>query len=293
MFTVIKKWFNARRVRRRNRSILGDIVLFSFLGALGLFSVWPMIFIVSNAFKPLSEIFLFPPKLFVQNPTMDNFEDLIGLMSNSWVPFSRYIFNTLFITVGGTSLVVILSSMAAFPLAKYTFPGSRVMSKLIIYSLMFNAAVTQIPNYIIMSRLGLINNHLAIIIPIAGTTLGLYLMQNFIGQIPDSLIESAKVEGASEFQIYRKIIMPLAKPAWITLIILSFQTLWGTTGGMFIFSEKLKPVSYALSQIVNAGVARTGVAAAVTLIMVVVPVVMFVISQNNVLKTMATSGIKD
>ena len=179
------------------------------------------------------------------------------------------------------------------PLAKYTFPGSKVMSELIVYALMFSSAVTAIPNYLIMTYLGLVDTYWAVILTAIGGTLGLYLMKNFIGQIPDSLLEAATIDGANEFTIYWKIIMPLCKPAWITLIILSFQQMWGTTGGVFIYSEELKPVSYVLSQLVSGGIARTGVSSAVSLIMMLVPVAVFVISQSNVIETMSTSGMKD
>ncbi|MGN7453372.1 carbohydrate ABC transporter permease [Paenibacillus pasadenensis] len=264
-----------------------------FLGLFGLFSVWPLVFILNNAFKPLNEIFLFPPKLFVLSPTLTNFQDLLIIIGNSWIPMSRYLFNTLFLTAAGTAGTVIIGSMAAFPLAKYVFPGSKTMSKLIVYSLMFNGTVTALPNYVIMSKLNMIDSYWAVILPSVGSTLGLYLMLNFMVQVPDALIEAAKIDGASEFTIFWKVMMPLSKAAWITLIILSFQNFWGTTGGGFIFSEKLKPISYALAQIVNAGVARTGVASAVTLIMLVVPVAVFIFSQSNVIQTMASAGIKE
>jgi ABC-type glycerol-3-phosphate transport system permease component len=290
---TIKKAYLSRKFKRRNRSIFGDMSLTLLLGIFGLFSIWPLIFIINNAFKPLNEIFIFPPKLFVQSPTLTNFQDLSIIIGNSWIPMSRYIFNTVFITALGTTGSVLIGSMAAFPLAKYVFPGSKTMSKLIIYSLMFNGTVTALPNYVIMSKLHMIDTYWAVIIPSAASTLGLFLMQNFMVQIPNALIEAAKMDGANEWRVYWKVMMPLSKSAWITLIILSFQSLWGTTGGGFIYSEKLKPVSYALSQIVNAGVARTGVASAVTLIMLVVPVVVFIISQSNVISTMATSGIKE
>lgn len=290
--TILNKVVHSK-TKLRHRSLAVDIFLAAVLGFFALFSLWPLILIVNNAFKPLNEIFLFPPRLFVQNPTLSNFKDLFNIIGNSRVPFSRYIFNTVFITVLGTLGTVFFGSMAAFPLAKYEFPGSKIMSKLIVYSLMFSSTVTAIPNYIIMSRLGLIDSYWAVIIPAVGSTLGLYLMQSNIVQIPDSLLEAAKMEGASEYRIFFKIIMPLSKPAWITLIVLSFQALWGTTGGTFIYTEKLKPVSYALSQIVSAGIARTGVASAVALIMLIVPITVFIISQSNVIETMATSGLKD
>lgn len=261
----VKSSIKSRKFTRRNRSIGGDLGLMVLLGAFALFSAYPLIYAINNAFKPLSEIFLFPPKLFVQNPTMDNFFDLSTIIGNSWVPFSRYMFNTLFITILGTGGTVLLGTMAAYPLAKYNFPGSKVMSNIIVYALMFNSTVTAIPNYIIMSKAGLVNTYWAVILPVIGSTLGLYLMKNFIVQIPTSLIEAAKIDGAAEFRVFWTVIIPLCKPAWITLCILSFQTLWGATGGNFIYSENLKPISYALSQVVGGGIARTGVASAVIL----------------------------
>lgn len=290
---AVRRAYMRRKLRRRNRSILGDFTLTTFLAIFGIFSVWPLIFVINNAFKPLNEIFIFPPRLFVMRPTLTNFQDLFIILGNSWVPISRYIFNTFLITALGTVGTVVISSMAAFPLAKYTFPGSRFMSKLVVYSLMFNGTVTALPNYVIMSKLGMIDTYWAVLLPAIGSTLGLFLMQNFMVQVPSALLEAAKMDGASEFTIFWKVMMPLSKSAWITLIILSFQALWGMTGGGFIFTEKLKPVSHALSQIVNAGVARTGVASAVTLIMLIVPVVVFIVSQSNVIQTMATTGIKE
>ena len=281
-----------RKLKRR-RSLAVDILLFLLLAGFGIFSLFPLIFTVVNAFKPMSEIFIFPPKLTVDNPTMNNFYDLSFILESFDVPMSRYIFNTAVITGLGTLGTVLLGSMAAFALAKYEFPGSKMMSSLIVYALMFSASVTAIPNYLIMTYLGLVDTYWAVILTAVGGTLGLYLMKNFIVQIPDSLIEAATIDGANEFTIYWKIIMPLCKPAWITLIILSFQQMWGTTGGVFIYSEELKPVSYVLSQLVSGGIARTGVSSAVSLIMMTVPVAVFVISQSNVLETMSTSGMKD
>lgn len=289
----VKQSINSRKFTRRNRSIGGDLGLMILLGGFALFSAYPLLYAINNAFKPMSEIFLFPPKLFVQNPTLNNFYDLSTIINNSWVPFSRYIFNTLLITLLGTFGTVLLGTMAAYPLAKYKFPGSQVMSNIIVYALMFNASVTAIPNYIIMSKLGMVNTYWAVILPVIGSTLGLYLMKNFIVQIPMALIESAKIDGASEIRVFWNVIIPLCKPAWITLCILSFQTLWGATGGNFIYSENLKPISYSLSQIIGGGIARTGVASVVSLIMMIVPVTVFVISQSNVIETMATSGMKD
>jgi len=270
----------------------GDVVLTLFLTIFGLFSLYPLVYVIVNAFKPMSEVFIFPPRLTVDNPTLNNFFDLGATIESFDIPFTRYSFNTLLITGVGTAGTVLLGSMAAFPLAKYKFPGSELMSKLIVYSLMFNGTVTAIPNYFIMSKLGLIDSYWAVILPAIGGTLGLYLMKNFIVQVPDEMLEAAKIDGAGEFKTFSSVVMPLCKPAWITLIILSFQSMWGTTGGTFIYSEELKPLSYVLSQIVTAGLLRTGVSSAVSLLMLSVPITVFVISQSNVLETMATSGMK-
>lgn len=287
-----RKWWRRFKFKRKNRSLAMDMVLILLLGGVGFVSIWPLLYIVNAAFKPISEIFLFPPKLFVQNPTLNNFFDLSVIISDLNVIFSRYLFNTIIITVLGTGGTVLIGSMAAFPLAKYKFPGQKLMSNVIVYSLMFNGTVTAIPNYIIMTRLHMVNSYWAVILPVVGGTFGLYLMQNFIVQVPDELIEAAKMDGMSEFSIFFKIIMPLSKPAWITLIVLSFQSFWSNTGGTFLYSEKLKPVSYMLSQVVSGGISRTGAASAVTLVMMVVPITVFVVSQSNVVETMATSGLK-
>ncbi|WP_246552329.1 carbohydrate ABC transporter permease [Vallitalea pronyensis] len=286
----------SRKKKRLNRSKAGTIFLTFILILFGLFSIWPLVFTVCNAFKPLSEIFIFPPKLWVQNPTWDNFADLGQIMRSSWVPFSRYMFNTLIITVGGTIGHVLLASMAAYPLAKHKMPGHKLLFSMIVLSLMFSNRVTGIPNYIVMSKIGLVDQYAALILPAFAYPLGLYLMKQFMEQIPDSLIESGKIDGASEYRIYWQLIMPLVKPAWLTLIILVFQQLWGSTGDQFLYSEQLKPLSYIFGQIVlggKGGVARSGVVAAAALIMIMIPMILFVLSQSRVIETMSTSGMKE
>jgi len=291
-FTRIAAAYAHFKFMRRHRSMALDIVLALFLMLFGFFSVFPLVMTINNAFKPLNELFLFPPRLFVMNPTLDSFRDLALALDNAWVPVSRYVFNTFFITIMGTFGTVIIGSMAAFPLAKYTFPGSRLMGNVIVYALMFSPAVTQIPNFIIMTNMGLVDTHLAIILPALGGTLGVFLMRNFMTQVPDSLVEAAKIDGASELKTWWTVVMPISKPAWITLIILSVQQFWGATGAMFIYTEALKPVGFAISQIADVGVARQGVFAAFSFIMLIVPITVFIVSQSNVIETMASSGIK-
>ena len=261
-------------------------------------SQWNLNRVRSVALKHLSTILAVRglenfPKLFVKNPTLENFTDLFVAMNSSWVPFSRYLLNTLVITVGGTVGHVILASLAAYPLAKHDFKGKKLLFNMVVLSMMFSWTVTQIPNYMIISWLGINNNYLALILPACSYGMGLYLMKQFMEQIPDSLIESARLDGASEFQVFRTIIMPNVKPAWLTLAIFQFQQMWGNTGSMFLRDEELKPLQYSLQQIAAGGTARAGASAAVTFIIAAIPITFFLICQSNVLETMTTSGMKD
>lgn len=281
-----------KKGKRLSRSWQGDLVLVLFLVAFGLFSAYPLVFTIANSFKPLDEIFVFPPKLFPRNFTLDNFYDLFNLVGNTRIPISKYLFNTLFISILGVAGHVILAMMAAYPLAKHKFPGKKFINQLIVYSLMFSTIVTAIPQYLIISWLGLIDTPWAIIIPAWGFTLGLFLMRQFMVTIPTELLEAAKIDGAGEMRILFQVVLPLVKPAWLTVIILLFQQLWSTDGGSFIFTENLKPLSYALQQIVSGGIARTGTAAAVGVIMLAVPISVFILSQTRIIDTMAHSGLK-
>ncbi len=283
------------RIRKRqlNRSMAGNTLLFIIMGIFGVLMALPLVMIINNALKPLDELFQYPPKLFVRNPTLDNFSDLFVAMNSSWVPFSRYLLNTVIITVGGTGGHVLLASMAAYPLSKHRFKGKNMLFQMVVLSMMFSWTVTQIPNYMIISWLGINNNYLALILPASAYGMGLYLMKQFMDQIPDSLIESARLDGASEFKVYTTIIMPNVKPAWLTLAIFQFQQMWGNTGAMFLRDEELKPLQYSLQQIAAGGTARAGASAAVTFIIAAIPITFFLICQSNVLETMTTSGMKE
>jgi ABC-type glycerol-3-phosphate transport system permease component len=282
-----------RRERKLNRSAAGNGLLFALMAVCGVFMAMPLVMIVNNALKPLDEIFQFPPRIFVRNPTLENFSDLFVLMSDSWVPFSRYILNTVIITGFGTVGHVILASMAAYPLAKHNFKGKNVMFSLVILSMMFSWTVTQIPNYMIITVLGINNTHLALILPASAYGMGLYLMKQFMEQMPDSIIESARLDGASEYGIFWKIIMPNVKPAWLTLAIFQFQTLWANTGYLFLRDEQLKPLQFAMQFITQGGVQRAGASAAVAFIIAAIPITFFLVCQSNILETMTTSGMKD
>ena len=290
----------ARKLRVRkhrvilNRSAGGDAGITVMLIILGALMFLPMYYSLITSLKPLDELWLFPPRFYVTNPTLKNYGDLFKLMSTSWVPFSRYIFNTVLITIAGTFGNLCLGSLAAYALSKIPFPGKNVMFRMIVLSLMFVSTITGIANFITFSALGLVDNLLAIILPACCSTLGLYLMKQFMdSSVSNEALESARLDGASEFRVFWSIAMPMVKPAWLTLIVYSFQGLWNTGASIYIHSEQLKTFNYAISQILSAGIIRAGASTAAMVIMMIVPVTVFVITQSNIIETMSSSGMKD
>ena len=288
--TAKRHWITRRHP---NRSIAGDIGIYFLLLLMGAMMVFPLVFLVGSSLKPLDELFKFPPTVLPRNPTTDNFSDLMVTMGQGFVPFSRYLFNTFFITAVGTFGHLIIASMAAFVLAKYQFPGGRLFFGVVTTCLMFSGYVTGIPNYLIMSRLGMIDTHWALILPAFAAPIGLFLMKQFMESLPTALIEAAHIDGASEFRIFMSIVMPNVKPAWLTVIIFSVQNLWNTSASTVIYSESKKTLVYALQQVQAGGIARTGQGAAANVIIMAVPVLIFILSQSQILETMASSGIKD
>lgn len=290
---IVKPKKHLIKRRHPNRSIGGDIGIYLMLAAVACLMAFPLVFAISSALKPLDELFRFPPTVFPQHPTLDNFSDLIVTMGQSWVPFSRYITNTVFITAFGTFGHLIIASMAAFVLAKYDFPGGKLFFNVVTTCLMFSGYVTGIPNYVIMSKLGMIDTYWALLLPAFAAPIGLFMMKQFMEGLPTALIEAAHIDGAGEFRIFWSIVMPNVKPAWLTVIIFSVQSLWSNSAATVIFSEAKKTLVYALQQIQAGGIARTGQAAAVTVVVMAVPIFIFILSQSQILETMASSGIKD
>jgi ABC-type glycerol-3-phosphate transport system permease component len=119
------------------------------------------------------------------------------------------------------------------------------------------------------------------------------MKQHMEAMVKDAIIEAAKIDGAGEMRIFWTIVMPMVKPAWLTLIVFSFQGLWNATGNTYIYSEELKSLNYAVSQIVSAGIARAGTAAASIVFMMVLPIAVFVFSQGSIVETMSSAGIKE
>ena len=279
--------------RKPNRSVGGDIGIYIFLAICSLMMVFPLFFAICNALKPLDEVLKNPPTVLPRNPTLDNFSDLLITMSQGWVPLSRYIWNTVFITVVGTVGHVVFASMAAYVLAKYRFPGGNLFFRVAVVALMFSGYVTGIPNYLIMCKLHMVDTYWSLILPAIGGSLGLFLMKQFMDGFPMSLIEAAKIDGASEMLIFWKLVMPNVKPAWLTISIFSIQGLWNNAQVQYIYTESKKMLRYALDQVALGGIARQGQQNAVIVFTMFVPIVFFIFSQSQIMETMATSGLKD
>ena len=269
-----------------------------FLITLSVFMGLPIVFLINHAFKPFSELFAYPPKFFVRQPTFENFIRLAAFSQESGIPISRYIFNSVFTTIIVVILSVIISSLAAFALSKLEFKGKHTLNKINQYSLMFVPVAVAIPRFLVLINIGIYNTYWAHIIPLLAMPVGLFLVKQFMDtNVPKELLEAAKIDGAGNWRIYWHIALPLVKPALVTVAILSFQASWGYTEGsnLFVDQEALRTLPFYMATVVNSVgniVVTAGVGAAAQLIMFVPNLLIFIFMQNKVMASMSTSGIK-
>lgn len=278
--------------KKESRSLAGNITVVIFLVLMGVFTALPIFYTIMNSFKPINELFIYPPRLLVHHPTIHNFIDLMQIGADMMVPFERYVFNSLFTTVAGTAAYMFAAAFAAYPLAKHQFPGKAVIMQVVVWAILFRPEVTSIPQYVLIARLGLVNTYLSIILPAVAGSFGVFLLRQFIVSVPDDILESARIDGCGEIKTFYKIVIPAIKPALLTLLIFTFQSMWNSTGIQYIFSENLKMLPTALQQISTAGIGRAGVASAVAVFLLIPPILMFILCQNSVIETMSHSGLK-
>lgn len=286
------------RLRKLKRINGYSVLLTLFVVALTAFAALPLVYLISSAFKPIDEILRFPPLFIVRKPTLYNFKALVLSLSSTTVPFLRYVFNSLFVTVVTVALSVTVCSMGAFGLVKHTPFGARWIMNLVIVALMFSPFVTQIPNYLLVINMGLNNSYLALILPKVAVAYNFFLMERFTTQIPNVILEAARIDGAQERHIFWKIVMPMLKPAWSTLIVFAFVSSWNDAFSplVYIQSQAMKTLPLALQTIAggtgNSDLGRMGATMAAALITTMPTIVIFVIMQGRVIQTMAHSGIK-
>ena len=262
---------------------------------LSIFMIIPVIFLIGQAFKPLGELFRFPPTIFVQNPTMDNFKNLLNLAGSTGIPMSRYFLNSMIVTVFTVILNLIITIMAAYVFSKKKFKIKGALWEVNQMALMFVATAVAIPRYLIIVELGAYNTWAAHILPLIAMPVGLFLVKQFVDGIPDALIEAAVVDGAGDITILRKVIIPLTKPALATSVVLTFQQVWGNveTSNNYITNEALRTLPYYVNSIsTNNVVAAAGIAAAANMLMFIPNLIIFISMQSKVMNTMSHSGIK-
>lgn len=285
------------RLRLFRRKIKREpIGLYIVLGLIAIIMMLPLYLLVINAFKPLEELFLFPPRYYVMNPTTTNFTDLLMATNAAWIPFSRYLFNSVFITVVVVTAHVIVACMCAYPLAKSRAPGVKLIFNFVVASLMFSSLVTNIPRYLIVNTLGMIDTYWALILPGIAGSMGVFLMKQFLEQVPTSLIEAARIDGASEWNLFWKLIMPLSRPAWATLTIFAWLGSWNDEWSPLVFtrSEAMKTLPLAIHTMFSGSnvIARAGASAAASLLQTAPTIMIFLFLQKRVISTMAHAGIK-
>lgn len=280
------------------KGFYGRILVHLFMILLVLVMALPLIYVVATAFKPLDELFKFPPEFIVKNPTLDNFYDLFTSLEGSEVPFTRYLFNSLLVTVGTVILTVLVSCLGAYGLVKHAPPGAALISNIIVASLMFVPQITTIPTFLLVNSLHMENTYWALILPKVAVAFNFFLIQQFMGQVPDSFLESARLDGATEPVVFFRIVMPTIRPAWATLIMYSFISTWNDYFSALIYtsSDNMKTLPLALQTIAGGAatvsIGRAGAVAASAFVLILPPVLIFLLMQKQVMETMAYTGIK-
>ena len=275
-----------------NRSRFGNLTAMAFLLVFGAVVFLPTYYTVISAFKPLNELFIFPPRFWVGNPTLQNFSGILTAMSQSEVPLERYVFNTVFVSVSVTVVYVLIAAMAGYAMAKLALPCKGLLYTVIVFAIMFRGEVTELPQYILMAKMGILDTYWALILPLLSTSFGVFLMMQFTESVPIDILEAARIDGAGEKRIFFSIVLPAIKPAVMTIAILTFISAWNAAGSKVIFSEEMKPLTTLLQQLNTGGISRTGISGALSVMMLLPPVTLYFVCQNMILDAMAYSGIK-
>lgn len=282
-----------QQYKRYTRSKAGSVGYFTILIIAGLFMVFPLFYCIITSLKPLDELLIFPPKFYVERPTLSNYLVLPDLLSSMEIPISRYFFNNILIAAVSTFFSVIATSMAAFTFSKSKVKARKTLFVIVQMMLLYNAYTLSVPRYLIYTSMDIIDTYWVYILPAIPSAVNCFLMKQFMDvSVPDALIEAARIDGASVFKIYWRIAMPIMKPAWMTALLFSFKDMWSVVPGGTIFSEELKTLNYVMSSVTAGGIARSGSAMAISVILMIPPIVVFLFTQSNVMETMGSSGIK-
>lgn len=286
--------FQGARMNPKRFSV-SQIKFYLILIPLGIFMILPVVMVINKAFKPLGELFAFPPTIFVKDPTMKNFKDLFALSGTTGVPMTRYLYNSIIITAFTVVINLLITVSAAYAFSKKKFRLKGVLFNINQMALMFVATAVAVPRYIVIVQTGLVDTWLAHILPLIAMPVGLFLVKQFVDQIPDALVEAAIMDGAKDLKIIQKVIIPLTRPALATSIVLTFQAIWNATeaSNNFITNDTMKTLAFYLGSLsTNNAVAAEGMAAAAAVLLFLPNLVIFILMNTQVMNTMAHSGIK-
>lgn len=294
---LLRKRFRFKRQSRLHRMSRFEKAVVFLLVLFSAFMLLPLVYIFNHALKPYEELFIYPPTIWARAPSLQNFVELFHITSDSVIPVTRYIFNSLTVAVLSVITVTGVSALCAYPLSKHKFPGYKLVFATIMLTLLFAPETVTIPRYLVVSNLGIMNTYWGHILPMVAVPVGVFLMKQFIDQIPNELLESARLDGAREFTVFLRIVVPVILPAVATIGIISFQTAWGNveTSNLFMQDEQMKTFPFFISSLTSNmanNVARQGAAAAAALFMFIPNLIIFLAFQSKVIATMAHSGIK-
>lgn len=276
-----------------SRSKAGTFGIFLFLALMGLFMAVPLVYTVLQSIKPIEEYYIYPPRFFVMSPTADNYKMILDSVDTLGVPFTRYLFNAMFTTVVGTGVYLVIALITAYPIAKSRLRFVGILNAALVYAMLFHNDTMALVRFLVMSKLRIVDTYLAVILPNLASTMGIYLLVQFMrNSVPDSVLEAARIDGAGEFRILFSIVAPSVKAGWLTALIFVFQAYWNSGSGSYIYSENLKHIATVMSSIAGSGITRTGAGMAVTLVLMLPTIAVFLWNQRAIMNTMAHSGLK-
>jgi multiple sugar transport system permease protein len=249
----------------------------------------PFIWMISTSFKSSESVFTFPPQWIPKHPTTEQYQKLFREVN-----FLQFFKNSVIIAFGITLFSLFLNSLGGFAFAKYRFPGKEKIFALLLATLMVPAQITMIPVFLMLKTVGLINSYWGLIIPAGASAFGIFLMRQFITTIPNDLIESARIDGCSEFRIYWTIILPLCKPVVAALGIFTFMGSWNAFLWPLIvmIKENMYTLPVALANLSGQYATKFGLLMAGAVVVVAPVIIVFIIAQRYVIKGVAVTGLK-
>lgn len=275
-----------RRRRLTPRAILLNVALLTGLAA----STGPLVWMVVSSVKPEGEIRRFPPTLIPDQVTWSNYTELFASLS-----FPRYFLNSVVVALVVTVGSVLFSAMVGYALAKLDFPGRRTLFALVMGTLMVPGMVTFVPLFVLVANLDLINTYAALILPFLAAPFGVFLMRQFMLDVPDELLDAARVDGAGEFRTFFRIVLPQAKPALATLGILTFLGSWNNFLWPLVAVQSADkytlPVALALYS-TGQNTVQYGLLVAGATVIVLPILIVFLALQRHIVQGISTTGLK-